>query len=248
MHYIFILVHRNDIFVPSHNPANILTACLTWAVALSVGVPAAMMVVHKNEDGAHFGDSHVHVEPTRPGCYIDVNPFKNPQFITINDPGFNFNLSVLVIFYIGAAVAMLLLLILVHCRKTKNSKYQRYVKIFTWYCVIFTISRSPIDIWQLKALIETAMGFRASNQVSYELEYEVLFVWLTYIPLIAHPILYFSFCSEFLKGSKIAIKKICGCQQVDNELEIDAKMNHYKEEEILEARTAITKTQSSEML
>ena len=241
------ILYRNDIICCINNPPNILTACLTWAVALSVGVPAAMMVVHKNEDGAHFGDSHVHVEPTRPGCYIDVNPFKNPQFITINDPGFNFNLSVLVIFYIGAAVAMLLLLILVHCRKTKNSKYQRYVKIFTWYCVIFTISRSPIDIWQLKALIETAMGFRASNQVSYELEYEVLFVWLTYIPLIAHPILYFSFCSEFLKGSKIAIKKICGCQQVEHELE-DAKMNHYKEQEILEARTTITKTQSSEML
>ena len=144
---------------------------------------------------------------------------------------------------------MILILILVYCRKTNNSKYQRYVKIFTWYCVIFTLSRSPIDIWQLKALIETAMGFRNSNQVAYELEYEVLFVWLTYIPLIAHPILYFSFCSEFLKGSKIALKNICGCQQSEEDLGIeDAKLNNYKEKEILEARSSVSKTQVSNML
>ena len=205
------------------------------------------MVTHKTDPGPDLHNGHVHVEPSRPGCYVDVNPFKNPQFITINDPGFNFNLSVVILFYIVAAAAMVLLLILVNCRKTKNSKYQRYVKIFTWYCIIFTISRSPIDIWQLKALIETAMGFRSSNQVAYELEYEVLFVWLTYIPLVAHPILYFSFCSEFLQGSKVALRKMCGCQQLEQEKE-DAKLNGYKEQEIMEARSTVSKTQASEML
>ena len=92
------------------------------------------------------------------------------------------------------------------------------------------------------------MGFRNSNQVAYELEYEVLFVWLTYIPLVAHPILYFSFCSEFLKGSKIALKNICGCQQIDETGIDDAKINNYKEEEILEARSTVSKTQVSNML
>ena len=220
---------------------------MTWALALGVGVPAAIMVVHTTAPGLNLGNGHVHAEPSRPGCYIDVNPFKNPQFITINDPGFNFNLSIVVLFYIVTGIAMILLLILVHCRKTKNSKYQRYVKIFTWYCIIFAVSRSPIDIWQLKALIETAMGFRSSNQVAYELEYEVLFVWLTYLPLVAHPILYFSFCSEFLKGSKIGLRKLCGCQQLEQEKE-DAKLKNYKEEEILEARSTVSKTQVSNML
>ena len=224
-----------------------ITACLTWALALAVGVPAALMVAHKTDPGPDLHNGHIHEEPNRPGCYIDVNPFKNPQFITINDPGFNFNLSVVILFYIIALAAMILLLILVYCRKTNNSKYQRYVKIFTWYCVIFIVSRSPIDIWQLKALIETAMGFRNSNQVAYELEYEVLFVWLTYIPLIAHPILYFSFCSEFLNGSKIALKNICGCQQSED-LKDDARLSNYKEEEILEARSTVSKTQVSNML
>ena len=217
------------------------TACLTWVLALSVGVPATFMVQHKT------GSGHENVEPSRPGCYVDVNPYKNPQFITINDPGFNFNLAVVILFYIVAAAAMLIVLILVYCRKTKNSKYQRYVKILTWYCIIFVVSRSPIDIWQMKGLIETAMGFRSSNQVAYELEYEVLFVWITYIPLVAHPILYFSFCSEFLKGSKIALRQICGCQQLEQERE-DAKLGNYKEEEILEARTTVSKTQVSECL
>lgn len=91
------------------------------------------------------------------------------------------------------------------------------------------------------------MGFRSSNQVAYELEYEVLFVWITYIPLIAHPILYFCFCSEFLKGSKIALRKMCGCEQLEQERE-DAKINNYKEEEILEARSTVSKTQVSNML
>jgi hypothetical protein len=216
-------------------------------LGLAVGVPAALMVIHKTDPGPNLRNGHVHVEPNRPGCYVDVNPFQNPQFITINDPGYTLTLSIVAVFYIVAMATMLLLLILIHCRKTKNSKYQRYVKIFTWYCIIFTISRSPVDIWQLKELINTSMGFRSSNQVAYELEYEVLFVWITYIPLIAHPILYFCFCSEFLKGSKIALRKMCGCEQLEQERE-DAKINNYKEEEILEARSTVSKTQVSNML
>ena len=219
-----------------------ITASLTWALALGVGVPAAFMVTHNTQP-----DSHGHAMGSRPGCYVDVTPFKNPQFITINDPGFNFNLAVVIVFYIIAVAAMLIVLILVHCRKTKNTKYQRYVKILTWYCIIFAISRAPIDIWQLNALIETARGFRSSNQVPSEYEYEVLFVWLTYFPVVAHPILYFSFCSEFIKGSKTALRNMCGCEQLEQEKE-DAKLNHYKEKEILEARSTVSKTQVSECL
>ena len=215
-------------------------------MALAVAAPAALMVKHQVRPGAQF-NGHDHFHADRPGCYVDVQPFKNPQFITISDPGFNFNLAVVILCYTIAVIACFILLILVCCRQTKNSKYRRYVKILTWYCIIFAVTRGPIDIWQLKGLVEAALGFRAINQAPYETEYELLVVWATYIPLIAHPIIYLSYCSEFWKGSKVAIKTMCGCQESEEEKEA-AKLDKYKEKEILEERATVSKTQVSSML
>ena len=59
------------------------TLCITWLVALGLGIAAAMMMEHN---------------PTRrPGCSIPVNPFVNPHSQTVTDPGFNFVLSFVIL-------------------------------------------------------------------------------------------------------------------------------------------------------
>ena len=214
-------------------------------VALGVGVPAALLVHHRSVPST-FHNGHQDFKSHRPGCYIDAQPFSARSYY-VTDAGFLFNLIIVVVFYLLAIVIMSFLLMMVWCRKTKNSKYQRYVKILIWYCVIYAITRSPIDIVQLSELCEVAMTkFRQTHP--FEMEYEILIVWATYIPLIAHPMIYLSYCSEFRKGSKAALKEMCGGQVLTEEEKDAARLDNYKEKEILEARSTVSKTQSTEML
>ncbi len=113
--------------------------------------------------------------------------------------------------------------------------------------VIFMISRSPIDILQLKGLIEAAMGFKQLNILAYELEYEILLFWCTYLPIVLHPIAYLSFVSEFRNGAMKTWRVICGCQK-KYEMKQQAKMDKYKSDEILSERSAVSKTQVSNIL
>ena len=162
--------------------------------------------------------------------------------------GFNFTLSNLVIVYILPTVILVFMLLMIYCRKlTDNNKFRRYVKLLTMLSLVFFISRSPMDILQLKGIVEAAMGFKQLNLLPYQLEYEILLVWSTYLPLLLNPVVYFCFCSEYRSGGWRAIRSMCGCPlpTEDEKLNLDTK---YKEVEIMSSRSSISKTQKSNML
>jgi hypothetical protein len=106
--------------------------------------------------------------------------------------------------------------------------------------------RSPMDIIQLKGIVEAAMGFKQLNVLPYQLEYEILLIWSTYLPLIAHPIIYFCLCSEYRVGGLNGVRALCGCPVLSEDQQ--ATMSKYKEEEILASRSSISKTQVSNIL
>ena len=90
--YLYIQYHREfesphgwDIWEnqTTYTSLHMWTLCITWLVALGLGIAAAMMMEHN---------------PTRrPGCSIPVNPFVNPHSQTVTDPGFNFVLSFVIL-------------------------------------------------------------------------------------------------------------------------------------------------------
>jgi len=106
--------------------------------------------------------------------------------------------------------------------------------------VVFVVSRSPVDIIQLKGLVEAAMGFKQLNILSYELEHEIVLIWTTFIPLILNPVIYFSYCGEYRKGSTEALRRIFGCKDPKKK-----KEEHYKEDEILQQKDTVSRTQES---
>ncbi len=220
---------------------------LTWVLAIGMGIPAAMFVeyqpfVPEGVRGVRPGS------PSRPGCFIQADPFKNPYSTTVNDPGFNYTLSFLIICFLITVVVMFIMIMLVCFHKTtKSDKFRRYVKILSLCFVVFVVSRAPLDFIQLKGLIEAAMGFKQLNIRAYELEYEILLMWTTYIPLFAHPIIYFSFCSEYRQGGLKTLRTMCGCQEAAERKE-EEKLSKYREDEILENRSTVSKTQVSNML
>ena len=116
------------------------------------------------------------------------------------------------------------------------------MKILICLTVTFFVSRAPIDFKQLMGLIEAARGFKQIQQLPYEREYEIILVWAVYAPIILHPIFYLCFVSEFRKGAMAAIRGLFGCQAPPEE---DV---HYKEQEILDNRSTVSKTQVSNML
>jgi hypothetical protein len=114
---------------------------LTWGLALAIGVPAAMFTEHHpfvltgtdRKGGQRKG---------RPGCYIPADPFKNPYSTTVNDPGFNFTLSNLIITYILPIVFLVFMISMIYCKKiTDNTKFRRYVKILVFLTIVFVLSR-----------------------------------------------------------------------------------------------------------
>jgi hypothetical protein len=110
--------------------------------------------------------------------FSSTDPFKNPYSTTVDDPGFNFTISNLIIAYILPTIVLVLMLGMIYCRKlTDNNKFRRYVKLLTMLTLVFFISRSPLDILQLKGIVDAAMGFKQLNLLPYQLEYEILLVW-----------------------------------------------------------------------
>jgi hypothetical protein len=68
----------------------------------------------------------------------------------------------------------------------------------------------------------------------------------TYLPLVAHPIIYFCLCSEYRVGGLNGVRALCGCPVPTEDQK--ATMSKYKEEEILASRSTISKTQVSNIL
>ena len=126
-------------------------------------------------------------------------------------------------------------------------KLTNHFKILMACFVTFLISRSPLDILQLKSLFEAAWGIRKLNKEVFELELEIMTVWCTYIPLVIHPIIYFCFVSEYRNQAKKLLRILCGCQDSYEKKQQD-KMDKYKSDEILSERSAVSKTQVSNML
>ena len=90
------------------------------------------------------------------------------------------------------------------------------------------------------------MGFKQLNVLPYQLEYELQLIWSTYIPLLAHPIIYLSLCSEYRVGGLNGVRNFCGCPAKTDEQK--ETLSKYKEEEILASRSSISKTQVSNIL
>ena len=202
----------------------------TWLLAIGIGVPAAMMIEY--------------FPHKRPGCYVPVDPFNNPYSYTINDPGFNFQLSFLVISYMISAVTLFLLLILICWHRMADKRFRTFVKMLSTLTAVFVISRSPVDVIQLKGLIEAAMGFNLKDP--FEIEYEIVLIWVSYLPLVFNPIVYFSFLSEYRQGTFKILRSLCGCQSEEERRE--QKMALYKEEEIKASKENMAKTQESNIL
>jgi len=216
---------------------------LSLLPAMAMGIIAALFVEHRVEPNGRFGVP----QPSRPGCFVPADPFKNPHSATINDPGFNFNLSFVIVTYLITFCTMILMFCLICYQSTKNSKYQRFFKMLISCFIIFMISRGPIDLLQLKGLIEAAMGFKQLNILAYELEYEILIIWATYIPLVLHPIVFLAYASEYRSGALKTFRTICGCQK-KHEIKEQAKMDQYKVDEIMSERSHVSKTQVSNIL
>ena len=52
-----------------------------------------------------------------------------------------------------------------------------------------------MDALQFSELMEAAQGFVSRD--SFAIEYEVILIWVTYIPVFLDPIIYFSFLTEY---------------------------------------------------
>merc|ERR1711953_455142 len=138
-------------------------------------------------------------------------------------------------------MGVLLLLFALMCYKgTKSPKWKRHFKILIMCTLVFLISRSPVDIVQFKELINAARGFKNLSVRSFELEWEIMLIVL-------HPIIIMAFVSEYRLGALKTLRTICGCQQ-KYEQKQQEKMDHYKSDEILSERSAVSKTQVSNML
>jgi len=207
----------------------------SWLLGLCLGIPAALMARYNPGSPRN---------PVRPGCYIPVDPFEDVYSYSINDPGFLFNICYIVVVYLVMALFMIALIISICVRRTRNNKHRRYVKILICLAVIFFVSRAPMDMKQLTGLIEAARNFKNLHRSTYELEYEIMLVWATYLPIVIHPIVFLCFVSEFRQGALKAIRGVFGCKNPPEE----EKNEHYKEQEILDNRSTVSKTQVSNML
>ena len=171
------------------------TLSITWHVAGGLGIAAALMMEH---------------DPTcRPGCSVPVNPYINPHSQTVTDPGFNFVLSFVILDYLIAAAVLVVLLILICWQRMADKRFRTFVKMLTTLTCVFILSRSPVDIIQLKSLIYAAKGFHLKDP--FEIEYEIVLIWVTYIPLVLNPVVYFSFLSEYRRGTICLLARCCGC-------------------------------------
>ena len=91
-----------------------------------------------------------------------------------------------------------------------DKRFRTYVKMLITLTCVFVASRSPVDIIQLKGLIDAARGFHLKDP--FEIEYEIVLIWVTYIPLVLNPVIYFSFLSEYRRGTVRVLATCCGCR------------------------------------
>lgn len=134
---------------------------LSCSLSLAFGIPAAIMI-------QYFPN-------IRPGCNIPVNPFSNPYSYTIDDAGFNFILSFVAICYIISSLILMALIGLICFHKMADNRFRTFVKMLTVLTAIFIVSRSPMDIVQLKSIIEAGMGFNLRDAMA--IEGEIVLVW-----------------------------------------------------------------------
>ena len=62
----------------------------------------------------------------------------------------------------------------------------------------------------LQGLIDAARGFHLKDP--FGIEQEIVLIWVTYIPLVLNPVIYFSFLSEYRRGTIGVLAKCCGCR------------------------------------
>ncbi len=68
-----------------------------------------------------------------------------------------------------------------------------------------------MDIVQFKALMTAWEGSYLRDAM--EIEYEIVLIWVTYVPLVLNPIVYFSYLGDARTGAVNAVKGICSCQK-----------------------------------
>lgn len=125
-----------------------------------------------------------------------------------------------------------------------DKRFKTFVKMLIVLTVIFIGSRAPMDIIQLSALIEAGQGYNRRDLM--EIEYEIVLIWVTYLPLILNPVVYFSFLGEYRRGAQKVIRMMFGCQTMEDRKE--EKMQKYKEEEILQSKDNVSRTQETNIL
>ena len=61
--------------------------------------------------------------------------------------------------------------------------------------LLLSFARTPVDVLQFIGLVDAASGYNLRDP--FEIEYEVILIWVTFVPLILNPIIYFSFLTDY---------------------------------------------------
>ena len=125
-----------------------------WLVAFGFGVPAVQQAKYSSE--------------LAPGCYFVaeerlIAQAKHSYFI--QDPTINLLISSVFINYMIPSVLLIILSILLcTVRWTQDGKLNRFFKMTIGLCVLFLVTRSPIDILQFIDIIHTSQGSTITNK------------------------------------------------------------------------------------
>ncbi|CAB4055401.1 unnamed protein product [Lepeophtheirus salmonis] len=206
----------------------------TWIIALSFGISAAFYM-------KYFQNKRT--------CMLFANPFSNPNVMM--DPGFNYLFSNVILTYLVPMGVFLILLVFMYLQRTKNSKFQRYIKLTLAIFLVFVISRTPMDKLQLEGLIEAYNGTKLLTILPYEIEHEILVIWAMFIPTLLHPIIFLGFISEYREGASIGWKIIVGCYHVKKQpkrANMMNQMDRIEEEEPVKNDNDESMTKESEFL
>ena len=100
----------------------------TWLLCFCMGGPAVSMIFYNPQ--------------FRPGCSIYIDALSNgyAQAI-IDDPGFNFILSYIIISYIIAGLFLIIFLGLTCFHKMADKRFRTYVKMLTCLVIVWIVSR-----------------------------------------------------------------------------------------------------------
>lgn len=172
-------------------------------LSLAFGIPATLMMERFPKE--------------RPGCNIPVRPFSAPYSVVVLDTGFNFQLSFIVICYFIALISLLLIITVIFTKRLANKLFLNSVKILVGLTLVFAISRSPVDIIQIKSIIDAVQGYSQIDEM--DIEIDIIFVWTTFLPVLLNPIVYFSFMKDYRLGALNALKRIFGINRQNSIIE-----------------------------